>query len=99
MGVGTFSLLPSLENSPSYVFPTQHGDTHKSGQCPGPPSVSLAYDFPERRQAREPGRHFSAGPRDGPGMSTIISSAAFHITELKRSDLSRARAPDERPVH
>lgn len=79
--------------------PTQHGDTHKSGQRPGPPSVSLARDSDERRQDIEPGPRVSAGPRDGPGMSPIISSAAFHITELKRSGLSRARAPDERPVH
>ena len=76
-----------------------HSDTLKSGQRPGPPSVCLARDSVEQRQETEPGPSVSAGPPDGPELSPIISSAAFHITELKRSGLSRARAPDERPVH
>lgn len=62
-----FSQFPCLGDDCSYIFPTQHSDTHKSGQCPGPPSVSLSCDSAEWRQDRAPGPPFSSGPRDGPG--------------------------------
>lgn len=98
-GLAHFPSPPAWKNGCSSSPPLCTVTPISLGNAPGPPSVSLAHDSAERRQDIEPGPHVSVGPRDGPGMSPIISSAAFHITELKRSGLSRARAPDERPVH
>lgn len=75
----------------SSISPTQQGDTPKSGRHPGQhPSPWPVTWLSSVRIWSQDG--VSAWPSWRTGMSPIISSAAFHITELSRSVLSRARA-------